>query len=98
MEGEDPTALAGADGTSIRCWTVPDRRLRRQQQCQRIRRLGARVLFELIDELDRHHHLGDELDPWLGRYAALDPTGLRALGADGFPRRPALRVIRGGRQ
>jgi hypothetical protein len=51
-------------------------------------------MFELLDELDRHHDLGDDLDRRLDRYADLDPDILRALGADRFPPAP-LRLIGG---
>jgi hypothetical protein len=60
-------------------------------------RLGARVLFELIDELDRHHHLGEDLDARLSKYAAADLDLLRAFGAHSFPHLP-IRVIPGGQR
>jgi len=51
--------------------------------------LGARVTFELLDELIRYHpDLEDDIDRRLGRYADLDPELLRAAGADVFPRSP----------
>src|SRR5436309_13790355 len=56
-------------------------RLCRQRQVERIHRLGARVLYELLDEIDRHHGLGDDLDRRLERYAAVEPTILAAVGA-----------------
>jgi hypothetical protein len=68
------------------------RRLRRQRNVERIHRLGPRVTFELIDELDRHHRLGDDLDERLARYARLDPLVLAALGADRFPSPPLYPV------
>ena len=69
-------------------------RLRRQRQVEQVHRLGARVLFELVDELDRHHGLADDLDRRLERYAALDPEVLRALGADRLPVSP-VRIVGG---
>ena len=69
-------------------------RLRRQRQVEQVHRLGARVLFELVDELDRHHGLGDDLDRRLERYAGLDPEVLRVLDGDRFPPSP-LRVVGG---
>jgi hypothetical protein len=69
------------------------RRLQRQQLATRLHRLGARVLFELIDELDRAAHgLGDDLDNRLGRNAGLDPVLLAAVGGNRFPARP-LRAV-----
>ena len=67
------------------------RRLRRQHQIERICQI-PRIAFELIDELDRYHNLGEDLDRRLERYASLDVEILRALGADRFPPRP-LRII-----
>ena len=69
-------------------------RLRRQRHVEQLHRLGARVLFELVDELDRHHGLADDLDRRLERYAALDPEVLRALGADRLPVSP-VRIVGG---
>jgi hypothetical protein len=67
-------------------------RLRRQQLARRVHRLGARVLFEFIDELDRHHGLGDDIDQRLERYCRLSPDLLHALGADRFPAPPVWAV------
>src|SRR5438067_12461555 len=64
------------------------RRLRRQRHVEQVHRLGARVLFELVDELDRVHGLGDDLDRRLEAYAGLDPDLLAAVGADRFPVAP----------
>ena len=71
-------------------------RLRRQRHVEQIHRLGARVIFELVDELDRHHGLGDDLDQRLKCYAALDHRLLAAVGGDRFPASP-LRVAGGAR-
>jgi hypothetical protein len=68
------------------------RRLRRQRHVQQVHRLGARVFFEFVDELDRVHGLGDDLDQRLEAFAALDPGLLAALGADRFPAAP-LRLV-----
>jgi hypothetical protein len=70
--------------------------LRRQRQVERLHALGARAVFELLDELDRHHRLGDDLDRRLDRYASLDPALVAAVGGDRFPH-PALRVVGGVR-
>jgi len=59
-----------------------------------VHRLGPRVTFELLGELDRHHGLGEDLDRRLERYAALDPVILRAVGGDHFPPRPLRGVPR----
>jgi hypothetical protein len=73
-------------GAELAAWG----RLRRQRQCETIWRLGARVFFELIDELARHHTLHD-LDVRLERYARLDPDVIRAVQADRFPQ--PIRVV-----
>ena len=88
-------------GASISAQNQPSIDTRSQPQSQELRRLprerlGARVIFELVDELDRHHGLGDDLDRRLQRYAALAPDLLAALGAGRFPAAP-LRVVGSGR-
>ena len=101
-----PGALAGAaeagvgyaeerrpDTTLIDLRLATTRRLRRQRHVDGICRIGPRVVFELIDELDRHYGLGDDLDRRLARYAAIEPGVLRAIGGDRFPPRP-LREVR----
>ena len=72
------------------------RRLRRQRQVTAIYGLGPRVVLELLDEIDRHHGLGEDLDRRLEQYAALDINLLRALRADRFTPFP-VRVVEGGR-
>ena len=71
-------------------------RLRRQRLVEHIHGLGARAVFELIDELDRHHGFGDDLDRRLERYAGVDRRLLVALGADRLPVTP-LRLVGGAR-
>jgi hypothetical protein len=66
---------------------VVQRQLRRQRQVEHICRT-ARLVFELLNELDRYHGLGDDLDRRLARYAAIDHEILRALGGDRFPSMP----------
>ena len=74
-----------------------DRRLRRQRQVERLHRLGARAVFELVDEIARHHpDIADDLDARLARFARLDPAVLAAVGADRLPG-PPMRAIGGGR-
>jgi hypothetical protein len=72
------------------------RRLRRQRHVERIHRLPARVTAELLDELDRRHRLGTDLDRRLARYAALDPVVLASVGGDRFPASPIH--VAGGEQ
>src|SRR5215471_4257656 len=67
------------------------RRLRRQRQVEQICRV-PRLVFELLDELDRHHGLGADLDRRLARYAEADWSLLRALGANRFPP-PPVRIV-----
>jgi hypothetical protein len=71
-------------------------RLRRQRSVQALHRLGARVLFELLDEIARHHGLGEDIDQRLERYAGVDPDLLRAVGGDRFARLP-IRIVGGSR-
>jgi hypothetical protein len=59
--------------------------------------LGARVLFEFVDELDCHHCLGDDLDRRVERYVGLDLGILRALGRDCSPPLPIHVVSEEGR-
>jgi hypothetical protein len=49
-------------------------RLRRQRQVERKWRLGARVVFELLDELDRHFGIED-----LGAHE-FPPVPMRIVG------------------
>ena len=72
MPERGPAARVNADRAGIWTRIVPDTRLRRRQQCELIWRLGARVFFELIDELDRRHGLGADLD---ARFGTPDPNG-----------------------
>jgi hypothetical protein len=70
------------------------RRLRRQLLASAVHKLGERALFELLDELARHHDIGDDIDRRLRRYAdRLNPELLRAVGGDRFPPTP-LRAVR----
>src|SRR5436190_11744217 len=67
-------------------------RLHRQRLVGQVHRLGARAVFELIDELDRHHGLGDDLDRRLEAYAGLDAELIAVVGADQFPPSPTLLI------
>jgi hypothetical protein len=69
-------------------------RLRRQQLVRCVYRFGSRAVFELIDELDRYHGLGADLDRRLERYAQIDPVALAVPGGDRFPVLPT-RLIGG---
>ena len=70
------------------------RRQRRQRMAAAVHALGARVLFELIDEIGRHHDIDADVDRRLGRYAALDRNMLRAVGGDRLPPPPVWMVHR----
>jgi hypothetical protein len=67
-------------------------RLRRQHLTRVLHGFGARTTFEFIDELARHHGIGDDLDERLAKYAALDPTIVRLVGGDRFPPHPPRAV------
>ena len=99
------TALSGAPGIARALYPIKEaevilstshaqaqRRLRRQRHVEKLHRLGARVLFELVDELDRHHGLGDDLDRRLEAYAGLDAELIAVVGGDRFPASPVRGV------
>jgi hypothetical protein len=60
--------------------------------------LGARVVFELLDEIGRHHGIANDIDCRLAKYARLDREVLRAIGGDRFAAWPPFRVVAGGRR
>jgi hypothetical protein len=88
----DKSGLAIPPITELR--QAAEHRLRRQRHAQAVHRLGPRVLFELLDELCRHHlQLGTDIDRRLEAYAArLTPAMLTATGGDRLARLP-LRVV-----
>jgi hypothetical protein len=105
-EKRNPAPLAGGDRAGIgyagqQSFTrdslkrQAQQRLRRQQLTLRVHRLGPRVLFELIDEIGRHHGIGDDIDRRLAAYSSLDPALLAAVGGDRFPQGPVRLVGRG---
>ncbi len=57
------------------------RNLRRQKLFERVYALGPRPCFELLLEVTG----GADLDHSLAKYAAVDPSTIRALKADQFP-------------
>jgi hypothetical protein len=71
-------------------------RLRRQRNAQRLHELGPRAVFELLDEIARHHEIESDIDFRLGRYAAINPQLLRRAGGDRFPA-PPTRLVEGRR-
>ena len=72
------------------------RRQRWQRMAIAVHALGPRVVFELLDELARHHHaMADDIDCRLAKYAALDRRLLRGVGGDRFAP-PPLRIVAGG--
>src|SRR4051812_42682747 len=72
-------------------------RLRRQWQVERIHRLGARAVAELLDEIGRHNpEIVADLDRRIAAYAAIDAEILGAVGGDRFPASP-MRVVGGDR-
>jgi hypothetical protein len=101
--GSRPDGAAGnQSGLEYRLNTRPHltsqetRRLRRERQVEQIHRLGARAVFELLQQLDRDHGLGRQLDRQLERFAGLDAGILAAVGGDRFAPAP-LHVV-GGQQ
>src|SRR5690242_16713192 len=90
-------ALAGADGaagSTLERERSPNimtpaaapalRQLRRQRAVERLYRLGVRPVFELVDELARHHpELAGDIDDRLAAYVErLSPELLRATGGN----------------
>jgi hypothetical protein len=51
-------------------------------------------MFELLDEIGRHHDIGEDIDRRLEKYAELDPDMLASVGGDRFPESP-MRAIGG---
>lgn len=90
-----PADEARFDNTVAVLRLAATRRLQRQRQIERIYALGSRIIFELIDEIDRHHGLGNDIDQRLMRYARLDPLILATVGGDRFPNMP-LRILASG--
>jgi hypothetical protein len=102
LPGRDPGRAAGIDALSERCIDIRPAsksqellRLRRQRQVERICRI-PRLVFELIEQLDRDHDLGSDLDRQLERFSGLDLEIVRAVGGDRFPPIP-LRLVGGDR-
>ena len=54
--------------------------------------LGARVVYELLDEVGRHNGIGDDIDRHLERYVGLNANELGVLGADRFAASPIRKV------
>jgi hypothetical protein len=70
-----------------------EQRLRRQRHVRALHRLGARAIGELLDELDRYHGLGEDLDQRLDEAYATRLTSemLYVTGGDRFPAAPIHR-------
>ena len=81
-----PAQLVGRDDL------LRDRR--RGRHIERVHRLGPRVTAELLDEIARHHGIGDDIDRRLARYARLDPAILAGIAGDRFPPPPTWVVPR----
>jgi hypothetical protein len=74
----------------------PDiRDLRFERHVDRLHRLGARAVAELLREIGAETMHMTSIERAVERFAALDPDTLNRLGGDRFPTRP-LRVV-GGR-
>lgn len=69
-------------------------RLRWQRQVEQVHRLGPRAIAELLNELARHHGIGEDIDRRLAAYAAVDLHVLAAVGGDQFPVLP-IRLVEG---
>lgn len=77
--------------------SAADRTLCRQRQVEAIHRLGARVVFEFVDEIARRHsEIADDLDARLARYANVNPGLLEMVGGNRLIACPVWAL--GGRQ
>jgi hypothetical protein len=69
------------------------RRLQRQRAVERVHRLGARVTFELFEDLARRYpEIADDLDRRLDRFARLDLAMVAVAGGDRFAPLPTRLV------
>jgi hypothetical protein len=76
---------------------IETRRLRRQQQLVELCRT-PRLVFELIDELARHHpEIVEDIDRRMAKYTAADRDMLRATGGGRMPAVPMYLVAGGER-
>src|SRR5436190_16969754 len=64
---------------------ITRRRWRRQCLVRHLHALGARPIFEFLDELARLYDIGADIDRRSERYGQLDRDVLAALGGDRFP-------------
>jgi hypothetical protein len=62
-----------------------------------VHRLGPRPLSELLREIGARTQQRALVDSLTARYARLDPDLRHAVGADQFPPRSSLRLVRGRR-
>jgi len=83
--GSDSTAATTAPAAA-RIGAQRDLRFRRD--VQRLHRLGARAVYELLSELAAKRLLRTEIEQLVGTYAQLDPKIVRAVGADRLPPLP----------
>ena len=66
--------------------------LRVQRAVGLVCRLGDRPVFEVFAEIARNYNLADEIAELLGRFTALDPDLVDALGDQDFPPVPLHEV------
>ncbi len=64
--------------------------LRRQRAARHLHRLGPRPILEALRQVEA----GGSIDDVLCEYQRLDPTTVRAIGADDFPQIPIYEVPR----
>ena len=96
----DDLRVTAEPGPSLVLYPAPtqaEARLHRQYLVQQVHGLGARVMFELLEEIARHPGFDDDLNEHLERYAGLDGTfravcscsGSRAQAPRKFSKRTA---------
>jgi hypothetical protein len=66
------------------------RQICRRRAVERVYGLGARAVYELLDELIGHEIIVNQvaLDSRLAKYAAFDPAQLASVGGDRMPTLP----------
>jgi hypothetical protein len=63
-----------------------------RRRTQHLWRCGPRAVAELLAEIGAERNIGTIIDEKLARYSMLDPSTVKALGADRLPR-PVLHLV-----
>ena len=68
--------------------------VRRARLVRHLHRLGERPILELLNELDRAHDIGIDLDRRLEQYGRLNPGIVEAIGGRDLAERRLLEVMK----